>query len=146
MRKFMMWYGLVVILIVRQIKIVVRKSGEFLKVIGRKLEHLGDDITPRWSRELFHKCYLADAEIHFQGVVFMGRIEDVYQEHSGKNSVLVIKLKGITKKIGTAQVSELSENNEFRLTGYGPPVVIKEGNCDCVWTGHRNGYLAIFFQ
>lgn len=130
----------------RHAKKVVRKTGESMKSYGRKLEHLGDDITPRWSMELFHKCYLADAEIHIGPNVHLGRIDSIYQEHSGKNGVLVIKFKTATKRAGIADGSKVLENCEFKLLGYGPPVVIREGGCDCVWTGHKNGYLAIFFR
>lgn len=146
MRKLMMSYGLALILVARYAKRVVRKTGELMKAYGRKLEHLGDDITPRWSRELFYKCYLADAEVHFPGEVFAGRIDTIYQEHSGKNGVLVVKFKTATRKAGITRASEVSENCEFKLADYGPPVVIKENGCDCVWTGHRSGYLAIFFS
>jgi len=82
MRKFRMFYGLVLIWVTRHAKRVVRKTGELMKVYGRKLEHLGDNITPRWSRELFHKCYLADAEIHQQGEIYAGPIDSIFQEHS----------------------------------------------------------------
>ncbi len=140
-----MWYGLVVIWITRYVKKAVRKVGEQMKVYGRKLEHLGDDITPRWSRELFYKCYLADAEIHIGSSVHIGRIESIYQEHSGKDSLLVVKLKAGTKRADPS-TTEASEDCEFKLIGYGPPVVIKECGYDCVWTGHKNGYLAIFFH
>lgn len=145
MRKFRMWCGLTVIWTTRYIKMAVRKVGESMKVYGRKLEHLGDDITPRWSRELFHKCYLADAEIHIGSEVYVGRIDSIYQEYSGKDSLLVVKLKAGTKREGQF-VTEASEDCEFKLIGYGPPVVIKECGYNCVWTGHKNGYLAIFLQ
>lgn len=141
-----MWYGLALIWTTRHAKKVVRKIGESMKAYGRKLEHLGDDVTPRWSRKLFYKCYLADAEIHFPGEVFVGRIDTIYQEHSGKDSLLVLKLKSGTKRVDITSTVEVSEAREFKLTGYGPPVVIKEGGYDCVWTGHRKGYLAIFFH
>lgn len=124
----------------------VRKVGESMKVYGRKLEHLGDDITPRWSYELFHKCYLADAEIHIGSTVFIGRIDSIYQEHFGKNSLLMVKLKAGTRKLGIPSITEASEDCEFKLIGYGPPVIIKEDGYDCIWTGHKNGYLAIFLH
>lgn len=146
MRKLMMWYGLAIIWVTRHVKKVVWKTGESMKSYGRKLEHFGDDITPKWSRELFYKCYLAYAEVHFPGEVFVGRIDTIYQEPSGKNGVLVIRFKTATKKAGTTRASEVSENCELKLTGCGPPVAIKENDCDCVWTGHGSGYLAIFFR
>ncbi len=146
MRKLRMWYGLVATCALRHVKKVVRKTGESMKAYGRKLEHLGDDITPRWSIELFYKCYLADAEIHIGSSVHIGRIESIYQEHSGKDSLLVVKLKSGTKRVGISPIAVMSDECEFKLSGYGPPVVIKECGYDCVWTGHRNGYLAIFFR
>lgn len=145
MRKFRMWYGLAIIRVTRYVKMAVRKIGESMKAYGRKLEHLGDDITPRWSMELFYKCYLADAEIHIGPRVIVGRIDSICQEHSGKDSLLVLKLKSGTKRVGIPPTVEVSEDCEFKLIGYGPPVVIQEGGYDCVWTGHRSGYLAIFF-
>jgi len=146
MRKFRMFYGLVLIWVTRHAKRVVRKTGELMKVYGRKLEHLGDNITPRWSRELFHKCYLADAEIHQQGEIYAGPIDSIFQEHSGKNSVLVVRIKKVIRKQIFHQIDDVLENFEFKLHGYGHPVIIKEAGCDCVWTGHKNGYLAIFFN
>lgn len=145
MRKFRMWYGLAIVWITRYVKMVIRKLGESMKAYGRKLEHLGDDVTPRWSRELFYKCYLADAEIHIGSRVVIGRVDSIYQEHSGKDSLLVVKLRSGTKRVGLL-ATEVSEDCEFKLIGYGPPVVIKEDCCDCVWTGHKSGYLAIFFR
>ena len=145
MRKLAMWYGLTVIWMTRYAKTVVRKVGELMKAYGRKLEHIGDDVTPRWSRELFHKCYLADAEIHIGSNVFVGRIDSIHQEHAGKASLLVVKLKAGTKRVGIPSTTEASLDYEFKLLGYGLPVVIKECGYDCVWTGHKNGYLAIFF-
>lgn len=145
MRKLRMWYGLTVIWMKRYAKTVVRKVGELMKVYGRRLEHLGDNVTPRWSIELFHKCYLADAEIHIDSNVFVGRIDSIHQEHSGKDSLLVVKLKAGTKRAGIPSTTEVSLGREFKLNGYGPPVTIKECGYDCVWTGYRNGYLAVFF-
>ncbi|MGB2580196.1 MAG: hypothetical protein WBC83_00710 [Minisyncoccia bacterium] len=146
MRKFRMWYGLAIIWVTRYVKMVVRKIGESMKTYGRKLEHMGDDVTPRWSRELFYKCYHADAEIHLGSKVIVGRVDSIYQEYSGKDSLLVVKLKERAKRVGIPPVTELLEDCEFKLIGYGPPVVIKEDGCNCVWTGHKNGYLAIFFR
>ena len=123
-----------------------RKLGELLKMFGRRLEHFGDNITPRWSRKLFNKCYLADAEIHIGSNVFVGGIDAIYQENSGKDSLLVVRLKAGTLRNGVTLVSKIFEGGEFKLIGYGPPVIIKENGCDCVWTGHKNGYLAIFFN
>lgn len=142
----MMWYGLAIIWVTRRTKSVVRKTGESMKVYGRKLEHLGDDITPRWSRELFYKCYLADAEIHLGSEIFLGHIDAIYQEFSGKESELIITLKKRTKKWRFSEGASILNNREFRLKGYGQPVVINEWGCDCIWTGHSNGYLAIFFH
>ena len=146
MRKFRMWYGLAIIWVTRYVKKAVRKVGEQMKVYGRKLEHLSDDVTPRWSRELFYKCYLADAEIHIGSNVFTGCIDSIHQEHSGKDSLLVIKFKAGTKRANITPTAEVLEDCEFKLIGYGPPVLINEDGCNCVWTGHRNGYLAIFFR
>ncbi|MFZ2303926.1 MAG: hypothetical protein WAV98_04040 [Minisyncoccia bacterium] len=146
MRKLRMWYGLVIIWTSRYAKTVVRKVGELMKVYGRKLEHLGDNITPKWSRELFQKCYLADAEITIGSNIFAGRIDSIHQEHSGKDSVLVVRFKKVIRKQIFQQRDDVSENNEFKLPGYGHPVVIKEAGCDCVWTSFNNGYLAIFFR
>lgn len=144
MRKLMMWYGLAIIRITRYAKKIVRKIGESMKVYGRKLEHIGDDITPKWGLKIFHKCYLADAEIHIGHNVHIGRIDSIYQEHSGKDSELVIKLKAGAKRVGIPSVTEASEDCEFKLIGYGPPVIIKECGYDCIWTGHKNGHIAIF--
>ncbi|HAS85102.1 MAG TPA: hypothetical protein DCS23_03480 [Candidatus Yonathbacteria bacterium] len=141
-----MFYGLVLIWVTRHAKRIVRKTGELMKAYGRKLEHLGDDITPRWGRKLFNKCYLADAEIHIGSNIFVGVIDTIYQENSGKDSLLVVRLKNGTQRNGATAESEISECSEFKLLGYGPPVIIKEAGCDCVWTGHKNGYLAIFFN
>jgi len=116
-----------------------------MKAYGRKLEHLGDDITPRWSRELFYKCYLADAEVHIGSDVFAGKVDSIYQEYSGKDSVLVVRLKNLIRKQESQQTNDMLGNNEFKLHGYGHPVVIKEAGCDCVWTSFDNGYLVIFF-
>lgn len=140
-----MWYGLAIIWVTRYVKMAVRKLGESMKAYGRKLEHLGDDVTPRWSRELFYKCYLADAEIHIGSKVIIGRVDSIYQEHSGKDSLLVVKLRAGTKRVGLS-TTEVSEDCEFKLSGYGPPVVIQEDGYNCVWTGHKSGYLAIFFH
>ena len=79
MRKLRMWYGLAIIWVTRYVKIAVRKVGELMKAYGRKLEHLGDDVTPRWSRELFYQCYLADAEVHINSNVFLGRVDSIHQ-------------------------------------------------------------------
>lgn len=141
-----MWYGLVIIWTARYAKTVVRNVGELMKVYGRKLEHLGDNITPRWSRELFHKCYLADAEIHIGSEIFLGHIDAIYQEHSGKESELVVTLKKGTRKRRFSEGVSVLDDKEFRLKGYGQPVVINEWGCDCIWTGHSNGDLAIFFK
>ena len=146
MRKLRMWYGLVIIWSGGHVKTVVRKVGEQMKVYGRKLEHLGDNTTPKWSRELFQKCYLADAEVHVGAKVFVGRINSIYQKPSGKDSLLVINLKSGTLRRGIPSTSEVLEDCEIEISGYGPPVVIKEAGYDCIWTGHKKGYLAIFLH
>jgi hypothetical protein len=133
MRTMRMWYGLLLIWITRQIKNAARQAGEWGKVKSRKLIAWGEDRTPRWNRELFHRCYLADVEIHLPSGVVRGNIDVIYQEFYGTKSALVLKLKG-------------ESSREFRLVGYGAPVVIKEHGYDCVWTGCDGGYVAIFFK
>ncbi|MDO8604249.1 MAG: hypothetical protein Q7K40_02495 [bacterium] len=146
MRKLRMWYGLIAIFTVRWIKKIFRKTGGLMKVYGRKLEHIGDDSTPRWSIELFHKCFLAYAEIHLPNKVFKGVIDSIYQEYSGKNSELVIIFKTATVTENFSSLIEEMTYHKVSVKGYGPPIVIKEDGCDCVWTGHKNGYLVIFFK
>lgn len=128
-----MWYGLLLVLLTGRAKRGMRKAGAVLKSYGRKLEHLGDDVTPRWSLKLFQQCYFAEVEIHLSSKVFHGYIDTIFQEFSGKESRLVIKLK----ERGDGE-------GEFKLTGYGAPVVIKEGGYDCVWTGCDGGYISIY--
>lgn len=135
MRTLRMWYGLLLISIARRVKKVARQAGEWGKVECRKLIAWGEDLTPRWNRELFHRCYLAETEIHLGTKIFRGHIDVIFQEFSGKESRLVIKLK-----------ERVEGGGEFKLSGYGAPVFIKESGDDCVWTGCDDGYIAIYFK
>lgn len=130
-----MWHCLVLIWITRHIKKVACQLGEWGKVRCRKLIVWGEDHTPRWNRELFHRCYLADIEVHLGSKIFRGQIDVIFQEFSGKESRLVIKLK-----------EKGDEKSEFKIEGYGDPVVIQENGCDCVWTGCDDGYVAIYLK
>lgn len=130
-----MWYGLLLIWCARRVKKVARQTGERGKIQCRKLIAWGEDHTPRWNRELFHRCYLAEVEIHLGGKIYSGHVDVIFQEFSGTESRLVIKLK-----------ERNEEGGEFKLLGYGAPVVIKESGYDCVWTGCNEGYVAIYLK
>ena len=145
-RVWHLYYGIVIIWASRYIKRVVKKTGEQMKVVGRILVACGDETTPRWSREIFQKCYLADTEIHFGSEIFLGLIDAIYQEHSGKESELIVTLKKGCKKKRFCEGVSVPNDREFRLKGYGKPVFIKEWGCDCLWTSFDGGYLAIFFR
>ena len=132
-RSFYLYYGLAHIFAAHHIKKVVRRVGEWMKVQGRVLIAWGDDIMPRWTRELFQKCYLADIEVHSAGLVYTGCVDTIYQEYCGKDNILVIKCKA-------------PEVVEFRLSEYHAPVPIKEGGYDCIWFMYAHGHVVIHFK
>lgn len=132
-RSFYVYFWLAHIFVTHHVKKIVRRFGEWMKVEGRVLVAWGDDVTPRWSRELFQKCYLANVEVHSAGLFYSGCIENIYQEYSGKDALLVIKCK-------------VSENVAFKLAEYRAPVPIKEGGYDCIWFMYRDGYVVIHFR
>ncbi|MEK7662180.1 MAG: hypothetical protein AAB355_01600 [Patescibacteria group bacterium] len=72
MRKFRLYANLCLIAFRRCGKYCLRKFGEFLKRTGRILVVWGGDTLPRWSLELFHRCYLADAEFHIGMDLYRG--------------------------------------------------------------------------
>jgi hypothetical protein len=140
------YYGLAVIWTFRRIKSIVRHIGELMKVRGRALIAWGEDSIPQWSIELFCKCYLVDTEVHVSGEVYRGRIDSMHQKFSGKDKDLVLKLKSVTRRKKFASREEASEDREFKLGGYGSPVIIKEDDCDCIWFSFNKGYVAIYFR
>ena len=147
MRTLRMWYGLAVVWLERHIKKIIRKLGETMKTYGRKLEHIGDEITPKWSLKLFHKCLLAEAEIRPPGFIHHGYIDVIFQEHISKKSVLVVRLKNVVSQEGFSLPFQNEEIQEFKFDDYGEPILLGGEGYDCVWTGFRSGgYLAIYFS
>lgn len=145
-RAWNVYYGVVVIGISRRIKSIVRELGEWMKVYGRTLVAWGEDSIPRWSRELFCKCYFVETEVHYSGEVYVGKIEAIYQKFAGKESILVIKLVSMDEGQSRSSRDETRERLEFEMTGYGSPVIIKEDGYDCVWFSFDKGYVAMYFS
>lgn len=145
-RAWNVYYGLAVIWISRYKKRIFRELGEWMKIQGRELVARGEDSIPRWSRELFWKCYLVETEVHLSGEVYVGRMEAIYQKFAGKESMLVIKLVSMTDEHNWPHQDETQEYLEIVLYGYGSPVIIKEDGYDCVWFSFDKGYVAIYFS
>lgn len=147
MRTLRMWYGLTVIWFERYAKRMIRNLSKKMKVWARKLEYLGDDVTPSWGLKLFHKCYLAETEIHLPGSVHRGYIDAIFQEYIGKKSILVVRLKNVVSQEGFSLPRQIDGIREFKFSDYGEPVLIGDDGYHCVWTGFcGGGYMAIYFS
>lgn len=148
-RVWYVYYGLAVIWTFRQVKSIVRHVGEWMKAHGRILVAWGEDSIPRWSIELFCRCYLADTEVHILGEVYRGRLDSIRQKFSGKGGkdrALVLKLKAVTHRKNFSACEEESPDREFKLNEHGSPVIIKDGDWDCIWFSFNNGYTAIYLR
>ncbi len=144
-----MYYGLAIVWMLRRMKSIIRYVGERMKACGRILVTWGEDSIPRWSIELFCKCYLADTEVHISGVTYRGRLDSIHQKFSGKagkDRALILKLKAITCRKNFSSHDEEVEDREFKLSEHGSPVIIKDGEWDCIWFSFNNGYTAIYIR
>ena len=150
MKMFRQWrvrYGVLRTGAASTLKSFYRRFGLWMKTHGRKLEHMGDEVTPKWGHKLFERCYLAEAEIHYPGEVFRGDIDSIFQKFNGKESFLVVNLKKVTYQKGFSVQLRKSGIVSFEIHGYGDPVVIDDLVYDCVWTSFKNGgHIVIYFS
>src|SRR3989344_1271380 len=95
-----LWYvygGLILVLSIRMTKKVAWQVGEWFKRLGRKLVSWGADTNKKWSREIFLRCYLVDAEIHVDGKVYRGPVYAMYRDFRIKD-ILVLRFNWLAER------------------------------------------------
>ena len=139
-RLLYVYYGAVVISIRRAGKRMSRDISEWLKRVARRLAVLGEDSTPRWTMELFHRCYLADAEFQLGMKTVRGPMYAAY----AVGNTLSFRMNWLAEK-----ASPFSEWDFSRGTGIlnlalkkpSTPYKLKDGD---VWFTFKGGYAVLY--
>lgn len=141
MRRFWdLYVSLVLILSIRRIKKTARQIGESLKRLGRKLVAWGADANQQWSRELFLRCYLIDAEVHVDGRVYRGPVRAMFRDFRIKD-ILVLRFNWLAVRDQFATVWEYAGSCTYRIERYGKPMILENGD---VYFGFVGGYAVLF--
>lgn len=110
--------------------------------MGRKLVIFGEDTTPRWSLELFHQCYLADAEFHFGFDIYRGPIRAA----SSNGETLFFVMNWLAKKTdphGDWNYEHGAGKLKFKVKDHSPPYQLENGD---IWFTFDGGYAVLFLS
>jgi hypothetical protein len=132
--------GMALITLRREWRRWLRNFGERLKQVGRQLVTLGEDSTPRWSIELFHRCYLADAEFHFGTEIFRGPMYAAF----ATGGMLSFRLNWLAKRTDPYGEWEYPHGEgvlNLKLKDYSPPYEIETGD---IWFTFNGGYAILY--
>jgi|GEM_PF-2080351 len=137
-RVFYVFRAAVSIALRRTVRSILRGLGQEMKRLGRVLTAAGDDSTPRWTVELFHRCYLADAEFHIGLKVFRGPMVAVFC--AGKT--ISFKMNWLAEKSGPLGNWAFPHGTGvINLKGYNAPRQIETGD---IWFTFDNGYAILY--
>lgn len=139
-RVFYVYGGIVLITVRRYLKRLLRQAGELMKRLGRRLVAFGEDTVPRWSIELFHRCYLADAEFHFGMEVFRGPVYAAFI----LGNTLSFRLNWFARKVepfGEWQYTHGAGILHLKVKNSSAPYKIETGD---VWFTFDGGYAILY--
>lgn len=144
MKRHMYVYGGMALIAARRaFRRGLRSLGEWMKRAGRALVAVGEDSTPRWSIELFHRCYLADAEFHIGMETYRG---PVYAAWSDGKSVF-FKMNWLATRTDPHGDWTFSQERgghgegKLALRGCGSPHALPNGD---VWFMFEGGHGILF--
>ena len=132
--QWRVYYGVLLIMLRRAGRYCLRYLGGFAKKIGRRLVTWGEDSGHRFSIELFHRCYLADAEFHVGMDIYRGPMYATFS--TGEE--LIFKLNWIALK---KEYWEWSGAFDFIIKNPGKPAELPSGD---VWFMFEGGYAVLF--
>lgn len=132
--------GMLLIAIRRAWKRLLRSTGEYVKRISRRLITLGEDSTPRWSIDLFYRCYLADAEFHFGTEIFRGPMYAAFVS----GTALSFRMNWLARKknpLGKWDFQHGSGVLNLDIQDYSAPYKIETGD---IWFTFTGGYAILY--
>ena len=139
-RLIYVYYGAMMISVRRAWRHALRNAGESLRRLARRLIILGEDSTPRWTIELFHQCYLADAEFHMGTKVFRGPMYAAYTT----GDTLSFRMNWLaewTSPLSGWDYSRGAGLLNLNLHGHGAPHELETGD---VWFTFDGGYAVLY--
>lgn len=140
-RRLLYVYGGAILIAIRRVaRRLLRNTGEWLRRIARRLVALGEDSTPRWSIELFHRCYLADAEFHFGIRTFRGPMYAAY----ATVDTLSFRMNWLAERespFGEWDYSRGGGVLNFNLVNHSPPRELPTGD---IWFTFDGGWAILY--
>lgn len=154
MRKLLYFYrSMIVLAYVHARNYILWHFGEWMKRTGRILVSWGTDVNPRWSIEIFHRCYMVDAEINMGLKVYRGPIYAMGQGLFGKNRI-ILNFNWLASRsvFGPDDHWEFHHAGKMVLSGCSSPKIIPEKDdkqnndpdAGHVWFSFEGGYGTVF--
>lgn len=96
--------------------------------------------------ELFLRCFKAEAEVRIQGLICAGLVGSFYKQESSAGVVLVLNLIPAIQRKTPQSEKEYLEFQEFRMFLRKKPIIIQDGNYDCIHFCTETGSIDIYFS
>lgn len=138
-RLLYVYYGALILTIRRVWRRALRDVGERMRRVARRLVAHGEDSTPQWTIELFHRCYLADVEFHMGAKIFRGPMYAAY----ATRDTLSFRMNWLaewTNLSGGWKYSRGAGILNLDLKGHGTPHELETGD---IWFTFDGGYAIL---
>ena len=95
--------------------------------------------------DLFGKCLKAQAEVRINGLICTGLVDTFSKVETISDDTFVLRLKSVIQRKTPQSEKEELECREFVVILKKKPIVIKDGEYDCIHFCFEAGYMMVVY-